>query len=300
MRIRATFWIAGTFLLAGAIKAQEYRVDSRLVLVPVTVVDGRGAHIRGLTKESFAVFEDGHPQAIAAFYTEDTPCAVGLVMDVSGSLKRWLDREKDSIHAFLELSNPQDEYFVTTVASTPSVLSSGSDAREIAERVRAVRAEGWTALYDGIRFAADQVRRSRRACRALFVLSDGADNHSRITKQELMRFLVEADVQVFSIAIGETMAGRKGVQLIEDQRGIVLLSDLADKTGGLSIRVRDSDDPADAARRISRALRDRYVIGFQASDSSDSAKWRRIQVKTDRSRATVYARSGYRSSAAIE
>jgi VWFA-related protein len=299
MRTTAIF-LAAPLLLARSLVAQEFRADARLVLVPVTVVDSRGANITGLSKESFSVFEDGHAQAIAAFYKEDAPCTIGLVMDASGSLKRWLEREKEAIRAFLELSNPQDDYLVTTISSTPSVLASGNDPHEIEERVRTVRAEGWTALFDGIRFAAEQVRTRRRACRALFVLSDGADNYSRTTKHELIRFLVEADVQVFSIAIGETIAGRKGVQLIEDQRGIAFLADLAEKTGGLSIRVRDNDEPMDAARKISRALRDRYVIGFHASESADSAKWHRIQVKTDQSRITVYARSGYRSVAPLE
>ena len=300
MRNRLIFATWTTLCLTTLVGAQEFRADARLVLGPVTVVDHHGANIRGLPKESFSVLEDGHPQAIAAFYTEDTPCTIGLVMDASGSLKRWLDRVKESIGAFLEQSNPQDDYLVTTVSSSPAVLATGSDARAIEKNVRGVQADGWTALYDGIRFAAEQVRHSGRGCHALFVLSDGIDNHSRTTKHELLRFLVEADVQVFSIAIGETFAGRKGVQLMEDQRGIALLSDLAEKTGGMSIRVRDSDEPADAARRISRALRDRYVIGFHASDGSDSDKWHKIQVKTDRSKLTVYARTGYRAPAAVE
>jgi len=300
MHCRVTGAIAALFLAAGLLGAQQFRADSRLVLVPVTVVDSRGTNIRGLPRESFSLFEDGRPQPIAAFYTEDSPCTVGLVVDASASLKRWLDREKQAVRAFLELSNPGDDYLVTTISSSPAVLASGSDVHTIQERIGGLRADGWTALMDGIRFAAGQVRHSRQACRALFVLSDGADNHSRMTKQELMRYLVEADVQVFSIAIGETWAGRKGVQLAEDMRGIAFLSDLAEKTGGLSIRVRDSDEPADAARRLSRALRDRYVIGFQASDSTDSAKWHRIQVKTDQSRVTVYARSGYRTPTALE
>jgi Ca-activated chloride channel family protein len=300
MTNRATCVFAAPFLLAALLCAQEFRVDSRLVLVPVTVVDSRGANIRGLPKESFSVLEDGHPQPIAAFYTEDAPCTIGLVLDASGSLQKWLLREKESVRAFLDLSNPGDDYFVTTISSSPAVLASGSDVREIESRISGIQAEGWTALNDGIRFAAEQVRRGRRGCRALFVISDGVDNHSQIAKQELMRFLVEADVQVFSIAIGETWAGRKGVQLIEDQRGIAFLSDLAEKTGGFSIRVRDNNDPADAARRIARALRDRYIIGFQPSGATDSAKWHRIQVRTDRNRVTVYARSGYRASAALE
>src|SRR5262249_17405628 len=153
----------------------------------------------------------------------------GLVLDASGSLQKWLLREKESVRAFLELSNPGDDYFVTTISSSPAVLGSGSDVREIEARISGIRAEGWAAFDDGIRFAPQRGPGRRRACRALFVISDGVDNHSRMTKQELMRFLVEADVQVFSIAIGETLAGRKGVQLAEDQRGIACLSDLAEK-----------------------------------------------------------------------
>jgi len=287
--------IAASFLTATLPRAQEFRVDCDLVLVPVTVTDGRGASISGLSKESFTVLDDRRPQPIAAFYTEDAPCTVGLVMDASGSVRHRLDWEKDAVHTFLELSNPEDDYFVTTVSSSPVILApAGTDLRAIEDQVRTVTAGGWTALFDGIRLAADQTKRSRRTCRAVFVISDGIDNHSRCTRHDLIRFLVEADVQVYTIAIGDTPSGRKGIQLSEDQRGAAFMNDLAAKTGGLSVRARESDNPSEAAGRISVAMRNHYVIGFRASDGDVSGKWHSIQVKIDRSKVNVYARSGYR------
>src|SRR5258708_22357082 len=77
----------------------QFRADTSLVLVPVTVTDARSANINGLGRESFAVLDNGRPQPISAFYMEDAPCSIGIVMDVSGSMKHTLDLEKAAVHA---------------------------------------------------------------------------------------------------------------------------------------------------------------------------------------------------------
>src|ERR1039457_1555447 len=81
----------------------RFRVDTSLILIPVTVTDTRGANIGGLGKDRFTILDNRQPQPIAAFYTEDSPASIGLVLDVSGSVKGALDREKAAAHAILQL-----------------------------------------------------------------------------------------------------------------------------------------------------------------------------------------------------
>jgi VWFA-related protein len=223
----------------------EFQVSTGLVLVPMTVTDYRGATVNGLSRESFTVLDNRRPQPIAAFYSEDAPCSVGIVFDISGSVRNKLDRQKEAVHAFLELANPEDDFFLATVSSSPTLTAPpGSDASEIETRVRGESAGGWTALYDTIETALKQSRLTRHRCRALLVISDGIDNHSRETQTGLMHSLVEGDVQVYGIAIEDSRPGMKAIALSAYVRGLVFLDDVAAWTGGLSLRVSPSKDPA--------------------------------------------------------
>ena len=274
----------------------QFRADTSLVLVPVTVTDFRSANINGLGKESFAVLDNGRPQPISVFYMEDAPCSIGIVLDVSGSMRNTLNLEKAAAHAFLQASNPEDDFFFVTVSSNPGVITGPvDDTREIDDLARSQSAGGGTALFDTIYFALSHARLRQHRRRALLVLSDGMDNHSRYSKSDLMRTLVESDTQVYTIAIAGTRSGVKGIEWAEIQRGLAFMEDLAAKSGGMSIRLGEQENPSTAATRLGSALRNQYVIGYRSPDNYQSGKWHRIQVKVDRSKASVYARSGYQS-----
>jgi Ca-activated chloride channel family protein len=272
----------------------QFRADANLILVPVTVTDGRGSIINGLDAASFTILDNRQPQPIAAFYSEDAPSSIGIVLDVSGSTKTILDQEKAAIHAFLEFSNPEDDFFLVTVSSNPRVLADRvNDPRQIDDLVRWERAGGGTALCDTVYFALQQARSRPKSRRALLVISDGMDNYSHYTKKDLLREVVESDTQVYTIALNNPASGLKGLAMAEVQRGLGFMYDLAEKSGGLSVLLRGHQDPSAAAARISAAIRNRYVIGYQSPDQGRSEQWHRIQVKVNLQKANVYARSGY-------
>ena len=286
--------LAAMSALRGQPGPAEFRVESRLVLVPVTVTDRGGAYINQLPRETFSVLDDRQPQPITTFYGADAPCALGIVLDISGSVKGSLSDQKLAARAAAEALDPRDEYFLMTVSSSPEMRAGiGSDPSAIADSLFALHAGGSTALYDSIRDAVVEVRRSPRARRALLVISDGIDNHSRTTRAELTRLLEEADVRIYSIVMDSAPASRKAIERLEEQRGLALLQDLARNSGGLCLRAGVALGPADAGHRIASALRNEYVIGYQAP-SSGSRKWHNIQVKVDRQHSKIYARSGYR------
>src|SRR2546427_6647237 len=88
------------------------RVDSNLVLIPVTVTDPLNRFVTGLEKENFKVFEDKKEQPLSQFSSEDAPLSVGVVFDCSGSMGNKLAKSKQAVAQFFKMANPEDEFFL--------------------------------------------------------------------------------------------------------------------------------------------------------------------------------------------
>src|SRR5207248_6972267 len=167
--------LAALLLLTGTLVAQPpLRVDVNLVLVPVTVTDHKGQIISGLDRSRFRVFEEGVPQPIASFSSEDLPASVGLVLDVSGSMKHQLATARALVRALFAGAGQSDEAFLLTCADRPDIQT---DLR----RVQSAKSGGWTALIDSVYLTMDRMRPARNARKVLVIVSDGQDNHSRHT-----------------------------------------------------------------------------------------------------------------------
>ena len=280
----------------GATPAEAtFRADGTLVLVPVTVVDRRGAIVKGLASDAFTLTEDGVLQPVRAFSEEDAPVSIGVVLDLSGSMAAVLGAAKESLRTLMKDANPGDEAFLNGVSSDPRVYSGFTRSLDdIVRRVETERASGYTALIDTIYGSLEQLRTGVHPRKALVVISDGMDNHSRYTSRELQRLAVESDAQIYSIAVSGGASRKQGVAFAEEMGGLSFLRDLAEKTGGLSFVVRDGTDIAKATASIGRALRNQYTIGYVPNGNGRSGQWRRIRVKVDGPGMTAYARAGYR------
>lgn len=280
----------------------KFRADTQLVLVPVTVTDHYGKTIQGLHQENFTVLDDQAPQQIASFSSVDAPCSVGLVLDISGSMRDSLHTAKEVTHSFLGTANPEDEFLLLTVSTNPEPITGFTrDLASLETRIDSTRSGGATALIDTVYLALNRMRKAGQPRRALLILSDGMDNHSRYSKGELVRTALEADVQIYAVITDGIPDGtfpmrpamvRKPWDNGEQNQGRSLLEDLADKTGGLHFRVR-SEGAGDAAKKAGEAIRSQYVIGYQPDGPGDSGKWHRLRVKLDLPHLNVYARNGY-------
>jgi Ca-activated chloride channel family protein len=267
-----------------------------MILVPVNVTDHDGNTLTGLRRENFTIFDEQRAQPIVSFTSEDSPASVGLVLDVSGSMRSTLNDFKQVVHEFLDGANPEDEFSLFTVSSAPARLSEfTTDSGTVENSVRLVRAGGDTALIDTIYLALTRMRAASRSRRALLVMSDGVDNHSRFSKGELMGVAVEADTQIYTIVIDNTPINKKPIELTEEHQGWNFMQSLSERTGGVNFRVKSVGGAKDAARRTGEAIRNQYVIGYRAPDMLASGKWHRIRVKADVPHSSVYARSGYYS-----
>src|SRR6202035_2196133 len=101
----------------------SFRTNTQMVLVPVNVTDHYGKTIEGLRAQDFAVFDDQYPQPIASFTNEDAPCSVGLVLDISGSMRYALNTTKAIAQAFFKTANPDDEFLMLTVSTLPDAAA---------------------------------------------------------------------------------------------------------------------------------------------------------------------------------
>jgi Ca-activated chloride channel family protein len=286
-------WAAGGLKDATQANA-TFRADGTLVLVPVTVVDRRGAIVNGLASDAFTLTEDGVRQPLRAFSEEDAPVSIGIVLDLSGSMAPVLGAAKESLRTLMKDANPNDEAFLNGVSSRPRVYSGFTSAFEdIVRQVDTERASGYTALIDTIYGSLEELRAGVHSRKALVIISDGMDNRSRYTNRELQRLAVESDAQIYSIAVSGGASRKQGVAFAEEMGGLSFLRDLAERTGGLSFAVRDGADIAKATASIGRALRNQYTIGYVPA-SGRSGQWRRIRVKVESPGVRAYARVGYR------
>jgi Ca-activated chloride channel family protein len=299
-------WIAMTVLAGACEPAQNQRrpvtfsaasfvTNSRLVLVPVTVIDRHGAFVNGLTREAFTITEDGVQQRIWSFSEDDAPVSIGIIFDLSGSMKSSLDVAKASLRALLKDANAADEAFLETVSTQPGTRAGfTNELDKIVSGVALARADGETALIDTIFNGLTQMRAARHPRKAVVIVSDGMDNHSRHSREELFRRAVESDAQIYTISINGAVPNRKPVELHEETRGLFLMEELAAKTGGFSVAVANAGETENAAGRIGRALRNQYSIGYSPLTAAPAGKWRRIRVTVTGPGLKAYGRLGYR------
>ncbi len=298
-RVIGLWIVLGTALQIVAQKVPErphtaFKVNADLVLVPVNVVDRKGAIVNGLRADAFRVFDDRVSEQIFSFSEQDVPASVGVILDMSGSMKATLNQAKFAVRSFLDTANPEDEAFLYSVSSRPN-RNTGftADQETLLSSVGLSGARGSTALIDTIYYGLDSMRTAREPRRALLVISDGMDNHSRYSRNELLERALESDVQIYTIAIDGAPAYEKPIQLQEQRWGLSLLEDLAEKTGGLHFVVRNAQDIGNAAAAIGQAIRNEYTIGYVPGDSVRDGRWHSIEVKLRMPGVRVCARSGY-------
>ena len=254
------------------------RVDSTLVLIPVTVTDPLNRFVTGLDRENFRVFEDKNEQKVTHFASEDAPLSVGVVFDTSGSMGSKLDKSRQAVAQFFKTANPEDEFFLVQFNDRPEmVVDFTTHLEEIQNRLTFTQSKGRTALLDAVYLALHNMKKAKNPRKALLIISDGGDNSSRYTESEIKNLVREADVQIYAIGIFEQMATRGRTP--EELAGPSLLTEIAEQTGGRQFSVDNLNELPDVAAKIGIELRNQYIIGYTPSNPERDGKYRRVQVK---------------------
>jgi len=269
-------------------KGVEYteKVDVDVVQVTATVTDGSGKFVRGLARQDFRLYEDGAPQTLTTFFSENVPLELIVAVDVSGSMADAMPKVKESVKRFLTAIRPTDR--VTVLGFNDSVFTLARPTVDLATRLKAVdRLAPWggTALYDVVVQAFDLLGR-QTGRRALVVFTDGEDLNSRVPIEVAERRLEASDAVLYPIGQGRAprLSSLKAI-----------LERLARKSGGRAF-FGDSVDKLDAAfADIMEELSNQYLLGYVPKDLSRDGRWRTLKVEVPGKGVRVRARQGYRA-----
>ncbi len=272
---------------------KPFKVAVDMVLVPVTITDPLNRLVTGLDRENFNLFEGKDQQEIKTFSSEDAPVSIGVIFDMSGSMHSKIERAREAVVEFFKTANPQDEFFLIAFADKPEEIADfTTSVDDIQGRLLFTIPRGRTALLDAIYLGVTKMRQAKYPKKALLIISDGGDNHSRYTEGEIKSMVKEADILIYAIGIYDHYFPTE-----EERLGPALLSDVTELTGGRAFTIDNPNDLADVSTKIGIELRNQYVIGYRPKNPVRDGKWRKIRVKLLPPKGLpplkVYAKTGY-------
>jgi Ca-activated chloride channel homolog len=274
-----------------AILTIKKRVDEVNVLFIAT--DKHGKFVRNLNQTDFSILDDHKPiQSIVNFRREtDLPLELGLLVDVSASVRSRFDFEKQAAVGFLQhvLRPSFDKAFVLGFNNRSQVTQDFTDnVSKLSLGVRELNDGGGTALYDAIYKACKEKLLKERSDhpvrKAIIVLSDGEDNQSEVTRQQAIEMAQRAEVLIYAISTDDS-----GLIL----RGDKALDDLASATGGRAFFPFKMKDITHSFAAIEDELRSQYVVSYKPSDFDPDGRYRSIQITALKKDLQVRARRGY-------
>lgn len=270
---------------------QRLSIYTDLVTLPVTVVDRDGRFVTGLGREQFTVYDEGEPQPIEFFTSEDLPLTIGLVVDSSASMRPHRDNVTAASAAFAAMSDPLDEFFTVNFnervwLGLPRGVAFTEDWSQLRRALAAAPTHGMTALHDAVDLALDHVRFGTQERKALIVVSDGGDNASSHTRDAVLQHARAADTVIYAV----TLADRN-----DHEANPKVMKTLAQETGGRAFTPHNADEVIRAFEQIARELRSGYIIGFAPRESDRlGLHLVRVVVDTgDRRQLTARTRVGY-------
>lgn len=275
---------------------QGLHLDVDLALVNVTVTDPYNRLVTGLDPDNFRVYEDNIEQEVVTFSSEDVPISIGVIFDYSGSMSNKIGKAREAALQFFKTANPQDEFFLVSFNERAELTSAFTNSVEdLQSRMMLTAPKGRTALLDAIYLGLSQMRGAKNGKRALLILSDGGDNHSRYNESDIKRLVKEADTQLYAIGIFDPLGYRNRTP--EELNGPSLLSEVTEMTGGRVFAVENLNDLPDIASKIGMELRNQYVLGYRPSNKAHDARWRKIKIKLRAPKGlpplNVYSKTGY-------
>jgi Ca-activated chloride channel family protein len=280
---------------AGTQDAPVFRAESSLVVLHVTVKDKQNHYVGGLSKDAFEVFEDDGPQEVSLFTAEDAPVTVGLLIDNSGSMHSNRELVLAAATAFVERSNRSDEVFGLTFnedvrAALPREMPFTSDAQILRSALSdTVRARGRTALYDAIADGIEYLSAGQYERKVLVVVSDGGDNASETTFEEILDKVRASNVVIHAVGL---------VDPVESDSNPKRLRQIAEASGGLAFRPGNARQVREAIERVALDIRSAYTVGYSPAETA-RAGFRRIRAAVrmpDGKSVVVRTRAGYMAS----
>ena len=313
------FWVLGASVMAGTLIAQgepgagksntcvicqalesppnnghqTISVNVDLVLINATVSDSKGRLVMGLQKEDFRIWEDKVEQKVEYFSNEDIPMSIGLVFDATGSMADKISTARDAAVAFLRLGNQEDEYFLVTFSQRSTLVEPfTTDIPRLQNHMLITPAKGMTPLFDAVYLGLATMKNANNKRKALLLITDGEDNNSRYSFQDIKEFVREQDVQIFVIGIVSPSG-----ELAPGESGRAILEGLAHISNGEAFFPDSVDQLEDICSKIALELKNQYVLGYHSTNKAKDGKWRKLRLKVNPPRSmpnlSVRGKTGY-------
>jgi VWFA-related protein len=285
-------------------KGKEYtiNVDVNLVVLHATVVDRKGRMVNDLKQDDFRVFEDNVAQKLSVFSHADIPVTLGIVIDDSGSMREKRQAVNASALTFVKTSNPQDQVFVVNFNDVYYLDTPGDFATNIEELKAAldkIDSRGGTALYDAVYASLDHMKLGNRDKKVLLIITDGEDNSSRYSFEELLRYAQKSNALIYTIGLlgEEEPGGLFRMRGGGPHRAAKILRKVAEVTGGETYFPKSLDEVEGTCEQIARDIRNQYTLAYYPSNAKKDGSFRMVRIETvnakSRGQFVVRTRPGY-------
>jgi Ca-activated chloride channel family protein len=267
-----------------------YRSDARLVLLHASVVDKNGRLVTNIPQSAFKIFEDGVEQTLRLFRREDVPVSMGIIVDNSGSMTSKRTKVAAAALEMVKQSNPDDEVFIVNFnddAHFDQPLT--NDIKKLESALARMEARGGTAMRDALSKSINYVKKNgKKDKKVLVVITDGNDNSSDISLDQVLRQAQSSDVLIYSIGLLNEEEAR------EARSAKKALKALADASGGLDYYPKSLSDVQEITPRVAHEIRNQYILGYTSSNQALDGSFRQVKVTvTGFGRPTVRTRNGY-------
>lgn len=267
------------------------RVETDLVVLNVAATNGGGGYVHGLERANFKIYEDGQEQLITNFSREETPFAVALLLDVSGSMEGRVSMARSAAIRFLDGLRAEDTAAVYSFHRKVEQVQDFSPSRDLSPVAYDLKAKGETVLNDAIVRAANDLSSRPEKRRAIVVLSDGADTRSAASTEKALAAALAVNATIYTVDMSD-----HGIGAQNTISAAGMLREFANKSGGRFVPTPGGKALRDAFGEIVEELSNQYTIGYRPSNRAHDGRWRSIEVKIDRPDVKARTRRGYRLS----
>lgn len=285
-------------------KGREYtiNVDVNLVVLHATVLDKKGRQVNDLKQDDFRVYEDGALQRLSVFSHADIPVTLGIVIDDSGSMKEKRQAVNAAAVTFVKTSNPQDQVFVVNFNDIYYLDTPGDFATNLEELKAAldkIDSRGGTALYDSVYASLDHMKLGNRDKKVLLVVTDGEDNASRYSYEELIQYAQKGNAVIYTIGLlgVEEPGGLFRMRGGGARQAAKKLEKLAQVTGGQAYFPKSLDEVEATCVQVARDIRNQYTLAYYPTNTAKDGTYRVVRVGATlprgREQLSVRTRTGY-------
>lgn len=270
----------------------KFSTSVQMVVLQTTVLTRKGAFVKGLRQSNFQVFENSQQQTIQLFRHEDSAVAIGLLIDNSGSMKRKHSAVLAAAKAFARNSNPKDELFIINfneqvTLGLPQTKMFSANSRELERALPMSDGGGKTALFDALEMGLNHIRELKQDKKALILVSDGGDNASTHTAEQVITHATNSDVVIYTIGL----FGKN-----EDMTNPAFMKEVASITGGEAFFPSRPNQAANSCKRIAQTIRSEYSLGYSPKRDESPGTFRAIKVNVKAGKRQILiarTRKGY-------